>query len=220
MSSRFLWELTGTRMSWTCCSNRSGPERRGRVDAADGARRACPADAIARVLAKQKDKLKSYVKLEFKISQASGIFVDRRKLKKIVDGVDVAITRSDFAATDALLAPVGETSFRGSSHPPRTRWPLRAASTPFDPRRLLAGLSAPATLGTALALVKKSTGTLPEPSETGGGHGLVRWAVVEARGEDAGGPWARKIEEFEVVHTELHHGTDDRSIDDTREWRT
>ncbi|TDI46311.1 MAG: hypothetical protein E2P02_05100 [Acidobacteria bacterium] len=75
---------------------------------------------------------------------------------------------------------------------------------------VLAGLSAPATLGTALALVKKSTGTLPEPAENGG-HGPVRWAVIEATGEDEGGPWdARKVEEFEVVHTELHHGADGR----------
>ena len=343
---------------------------------------------IAGVLAKQKDKLKSYVKLQIEISQASGIFVDRRKLKKIVDGEDVAISRSDFAAIDAYLAPMGESlaekplfeaprilpglvakenvlvllgsnpgsenlradlslwdlrammalkgginavrpqtlvdivdvEFKPGVRPnpdarkarpelfdervsvcsigsPRACWASESMmaemfgvpafgepdpTLPFhfvwspkienlppstfavavvslkgvegvDARALslkgarglkvgrrvfvaesagrrwksygvivsqrratgqvflvLAGLSAPATLGTALALVNKSTGTLPEPSEGGRGHGPVRWAIIEATGEDEGGNWdARKVEAFEVVHTELHHGTDD-----------
>lgn len=51
---------------------------------------------------------------------------------------------------------------------------------------VLAGLSGPGTFAAAEALVSHRTGTLPRAPE-GGGHGKVRWALVEATVEDRGG---------------------------------
>jgi hypothetical protein len=50
---------------------------------------------------------------------------------------------------------------------------------------VLAGLSGPATFAAAEALVSHHAGTLPRALDDG--HGLVRWALVEATLEDRGG---------------------------------
>ncbi len=63
---------------------------------------------MATVLETQRKKLKSFVKLEEEIEEASGIKVDRRKLKKIVIGENVSMSVQDFAAVDAYLARFGE----------------------------------------------------------------------------------------------------------------
>ena len=68
---------------------------------------------------------------------------------------------------------------------------------------VLAGLSGPATFAAAEALVSHRTGTLPRAPEAGG-HGLVRWALVEATVEDRGGRGdTRDVIATRVIETHL-----------------
>ena len=63
---------------------------------------------MAGVLAYQKKKLGSFVKLEGDIFAASEIKVDRRKLKKIVDGGNVSLGLQELVGLDAYLSRLGE----------------------------------------------------------------------------------------------------------------
>lgn len=69
---------------------------------------------------------------------------------------------------------------------------------------VVAGLSGPATFAVAQALASHRIGTLPHAPE-GGGHGLVRWALIEATVEDEGGHGdTRNVVGTHVVETFLY----------------
>ena len=72
---------------------------------------------------------------------------------------------------------------------------------------VLAGLSGPGTIAAAEALVSHRTGTLPRAPD-GGGHGKVRWALVEATVEDRGGRHdSRAVDSTRVIDTFLFPAT-------------
>ncbi len=60
------------------------------------------------VLRQQRERLGSYDKLSQAIHTASGVTIDRRKLKNLVGGLDVSLRISELKALDAYLAPLGE----------------------------------------------------------------------------------------------------------------
>ena len=60
------------------------------------------------VLRQQRDRLGSFDKLAQAIHTASGVSIDRRKLKNLVGDLDVSLRISELRALDTYLAPLGE----------------------------------------------------------------------------------------------------------------
>ena len=60
------------------------------------------------VLRREKDRKGSYDRLAQDIASVAGVTVDRRKLKNLVEGLDVSLRISEMKALDAYLGPLGE----------------------------------------------------------------------------------------------------------------
>jgi hypothetical protein len=63
---------------------------------------------LARVLAREKESLGSFDKLAQAIKKVAQVSVDRRKLKRMVEGEDVSIRLKELVALDAYLSRKGE----------------------------------------------------------------------------------------------------------------
>ena len=63
---------------------------------------------LARVLASEARRLGSFNQLAEEIRNVSGGLIDRRKLKRLTEGVDVSIRLKELVALDAYLGRLGE----------------------------------------------------------------------------------------------------------------